>query len=187
MPPHSAYFTDSVTVDVCCQHSEPCYSSNKGPQSEVVEQPVVVVVVSPVIHSQRSRTTKSVSFNEVVRAKKTMHISNFTAEEIRCCWYKEEEYEVMKQDLRFEVNLLENDCVIENTTSGTNHTARGLEMFSSTIIGRARREIKSQARTVVLEEQRLQREEGSYDPEFIAEVYVAVTKAASQIAIQAAC
>ena len=176
MPPHSAYFTGSVTVDVSCQHADPCYSSNKGPLSAFVEP-----VVSGPPHGQR----KSVSFNEVVRAKKTIHISNFTAEEIRCCWYMDEDYEVMKQDLRFEVNLLENDCLIENPSS-TNHTARGLDTFSSTIVGRARREIKRQARNTVLEEQKLQQEEGSYDPEFIAEIYAKVTKAASQIAIEAA-
>jgi len=131
---------------------------------------------------------KSVSFNELVRAKRTIHISDFSAEEVRCCWYKDEDYEVMKQDIRFEVNLLENDCIIETLSSRKmSHTLRGLEVFSSTTIGRARREIKRQARNTVLEEQSLQREEGSYDPEFIAEIYSKVTKAASQIAIKAAC
>lgn len=171
MSPHSTYFTSSVTVDITCQHADSCYSS-KGPLSSIV----------------LDKPKKSVSFNELVRAKKTIHISDFSAEEVRCCWYKDDDYEEMKRDIRFEVNLLENDCIIETLSSRKmSHTLRGLEVFSSTTIGRARREIKRQARNTVLEEQILQREEGSYDPEFIAEIYSKVTKAASQIAIKAAC
>ena len=175
MPPHTAYFTSSVTLDVSCQNADPLYSSSKqGPLSGVAE---------PVVYGIQR---KSVSFNEVVRAKKTVHITDFSAEEIRCCWYKDADYEEMKRDLHLEVNLLENDCLVEKPSCMT-HSTRGLEMFSSTIIGRARREIKCHARKAVLEEQRLQREEGSYDPEFIAEIYSGVTKAAGKIAIAAAC
>lgn len=172
MPPHTTYFSSTVTLDVAREHADPSYSSSKGPLVSTVET--------------HRKFTKSVSFNEIVRAKRTMHISNFSAEEIRCCWYNNSDYEVMKGDLQFEVSLLENDCLVEKPTCTMTHSSRGLEMFSSTITGRARREIKRQARNTVLEEQRLQREEGSHDPEFLAEVYSVVTKAASQIAIQQA-
>ena len=175
MPPHSAYFTTSVTLDINCQNADPCYQSSKGPLSATVVEPVVYET-----HKQH----KTVSFHEVVKAKKTIHISDFSAEEIRSCWYKDEDYEVMKRDVRFEVNLLENDCLVENQSMMT-RTARGLEIYSSTA-GQVRREIKRRARNAVLEEQRLQREEGSYDPEFIAEIYSMLTKNASQNAIAAA-
>lgn len=166
-------------MDVSCQHADPTFSPGKGPLSGV-DRVVNGISCCP------PKPRKSVSFNQVVRAKRTIHISDFTAEEIRSCWYKGQEYEVMKQDLRFEVKLLENDCFIENPSRMT-HTSRGLEFFSSTMNGRARRETKRHARNAVLEEQRLQREEGSYDPEFIADIYSAVTKAANQLAIQRAC
>lgn len=178
MPPHSAYFTTSVTLDINCQNADPCYQSSKGPLSATVVEPVVYET-----HKQH----KTVSFHEVVKAKKTIHISDFSAEEIRSCWYKDEDYEVMKRDVRFEVNLLENDCLVENQSVMT-RTARGLGIFSSSTAGRIRRETKRRACNAVLEEQRLQREEGSYDPEFIAEIYSILTKTASNIAIdEAAC
>lgn len=97
----------------------------------------------------------------------------------------------MMQDIRSEVNHLEkNDhvdscLVVKQSEEEMTRTTRGLEIFSLTA-RQVRQEIKHLAWTVVLEEQRLQREEGSYDPDFIADIYSAATKAASEIAITAA-
>lgn len=166
MPPQTA-FINSFVVDITTrEHAGSCLE--KGP------------LVVPISYKPR----KSVSFNEVVKAKKTIHIDNFTCDEIRGYWYKPDDFEIMKRDVRFEANLLENDCLIEEAHN-MRHSKRGLAMYTATG-AKQRSESKRRGRSIVLEEQELQREEGSNDPEYIAEIYAAASKAARSAALAAA-
>ena len=135
------------------EQSEPCKLSSKGP-----------LVLSTKSAKPRRQT---VTFDERVRAKKTTHFADFSDDEKNAYWYSEEEYLRMKQDVRFEVNLLENQCLQSDTIS---YCGRGLEYYTSQGAS-IRCANKKKSRKVVLDEQALQRSEGSNDQEYIAEIY----------------
>lgn len=173
MPPQTAYLRNHVSVDVSRHHADPCYLATK----------------SLSVEHGCFKHQKEVSFNEVVKAKKTIHISNFSTDEIDNCWYTENDFEVMKRDVRFEVNLLENECIKDEgecEQGEMRHSTRGLQMFTKAG-SKLRRECKRFSRNVVIEEQELQREEGSNDAEYIAEIYAMATKSARRLALEAAC
>ncbi len=167
MPPQTAFLADSVINEIARQHADPCYSRSKN------------IFFEPMYN----KPSKSVSFNEVVKAKKTIHVANFSAAEVKSCWYTDEDFEMMKRAVRFEVNLLENDCLEEK--DNMRRSMRGLRMFT-TAGGKFRRESKRRARNAVLKEQELQRKEGSNDPEYIAEIYAVATNRACKVALEAA-
>lgn len=159
MPPFSN--DNTLAVKFPGEHAEPCLSPSKGPLHQ----------------SQR----KSVNFNERVRAKKCLHYTDFSDEEVKAYWYTEEDFKTMKNAVRFEVNLLENGCLDPNTTS-TQYCCRGLENFTPEGIKR-RMSNKNHCFAVVLEEQHLQREEGSFDQEYIAEIYEKAVASARRAAL----
>ena len=93
-----------------------------------------------------------------------IHIDDFTPEEFHSCWYSEQEYEeIQAQGLAEASRLcckdLDNQSVV-----------RGLECFIKEITEASGKTRKATVWSV-LEEQQLQREEGSFDPEFISEIY----------------
>ncbi len=167
MPPQTAIFADSAINEIARQYADPCYSTSKNIAFEHMYY----------------KPSKSVSFKEVVKAKKTIHVTNFSAEEVKSCWYTDEDFEIMKREVRFEVDLFENDCLDEK--DNMRRSMRGLRMFTSAG-GKLRRESKRRARNAVLKEQELQRKEGSNDPEYIAEIYAMATKRACKVALDAA-
>ncbi len=112
-----------------------------------------------------SNTSRRVSFNKRVVAKKIIHVSDYTASEIRACWYNKREFEKIKNECIDEVSELIND-----ESKVDKREIRGLEFFIESIVG-ARQEARQMGIWEVLQEQRLQQEEGSFDPEFIAEIY----------------
>lgn len=167
MPPFSGYNV-SLESNYPLEQSEPCLAPSKGPLADS--------------HARKPR--KSVSFNERVRAKKTIHFADFSEQETSAYWYSDDDFIRMKQDVHFEVNLLENECLQQDTS---NYCRRGLEYYTSD--GAKRRSSnKRKSRNVVFEEQKLQRSEGSNDQDYIAEIYAAVVAPsralASQVAVQ---
>ncbi len=165
MPPYTSYNV-SLVANFALEQAEPCHFSSKGPLE----------------HS--TRPTKSVSFNERVRAKKTVHFVDFTEQETQDYWYADDDFVRMKHDVHFEVNLLENECLHQDTPK---YCRRGIE--SHTRDGAKRRSAnKTKSRNVVLEEQALQRKEGSNDSDYIAEIYATAVahsrERAHEIALQ---
>jgi len=158
MPPFSI---EKLVSAASSEHAQPCISEPKG----------------PLVPLKKSR--KSVTFNERVRAKKSIHFADLTDEEIQDYWYTEADFETMKNGVRFEATLLENGC-LHPAVASTRYCNRGLEAFTPEG-ARRRTKNKKYCRTVVIEEKRLQREEGSYDQEYIAEIYaVAVASSRSE-------
>jgi hypothetical protein len=153
MPPHTTC-NANIVVSNSAEHAETCLApSSKGPLTPLPKA-----------------TGKSVSFNERVWAKKTIHCNDFSEEEIQSYWYCDEGFRRIKREVKFEANLLENQCIEE---SSKKYCSRGLEYFTHSG-SKVRRINKSRARSLVMEEQELQRDEGSNDPEYIAEVYAFV-------------
>ncbi len=171
MPPHSNFNMTVLLGKYPLEQAEPGTLSARGP------------LVAPRTTTKTTKSARrSVSFDERVRAKKTTHIADFSEEEKKAYWYSEEDFLRMKQDVRFEVNLLENQCLERDTAS---YCRRGLEYYTS--LGSNRRSSnKRKSRNVVLEEQALQRNEGSNDLEYIAEIYAAVVAASRLHALELA-
>ena len=122
---------------------------------------------------------KSVTFNEKVRAKKTIHFADYSDEEIRVCWYDDCDYRRIKNDVKFEASLLENDCLDDDDSS--KYCSRGLSHLT-TKGAKQRSANKRRGLALVLEEQNLQQEEGSNDPEYIAEIYASSTASCQAVA-----
>lgn len=108
----------------------------------------------------------SVHFEERVRVRKTIHLNEFSDDEIDACWYSDQEFNSMRAEVRFAADLIDQGLL---ETDNTNYCRRGAEEHAP-LQSRLRRKIKHALRAAVLEEQRLQWGEGSCDPEFIAEV-----------------
>jgi hypothetical protein len=151
MAPHTS-FDAKIVVSFSAEHAEAFQASSKGP------------LLTPL-----PKATRSVSFDERVRAKKTMHLADFSEEELEATWYCEEEKRRIKRDVEFEANLLANDCLEGDSNK---YCSRGLEVFTPSG-SKQRSANKRRGRSLVVKEQELQREEGSNDQAYIAEMYAA--------------
>lgn len=78
----------------------------------------------------------------------------------------------MKREVKFEASLLENECF---ELDGVPRIHRGLECFTSAG-ARQRSTNKKAGVDIVITEQELQFDEGSNDPEYIAEIYAEVAE-----------
>jgi uncharacterized Rmd1/YagE family protein len=107
-----------------------------------------------------------VTFQQSVKAKKTLHINNYTEKEIQSCWFDDDESKQMKQEFRFAANLAMDGLLPQESS-------RGLELYTKG--AQSRRQNKANAREEVLDEQEFQWEEGAYDPEYIAQIYEAAS------------
>jgi hypothetical protein len=111
-------------------------------------------------------TKRSVHFEERVRARKTIHLNEITDDEIDACWYSEQEFHDMRESVRIAAYLLDEGLL---ETDNATHCRRGAEAHAP-LQSRLRRKMKLAVREAVFGEQAQQWEEGSFDPEFIAEV-----------------
>lgn len=117
----------------------------------------------------KPKAGKTVKFNERVRAKRSLHITQMTKEEIASVWYKASDFQTMRNQMRFEASLLENDFLMPKMADAK-YCAHGLESYTQSGV-QIRRDFKKQGLSLVLEEQEMQKDEGSCDPEYIANIY----------------
>eukprot|EP00934_Nitzschia_sp_Nitz4_P003530 Nitzschia sp. Nitz4//scaffold256_size27904//24746//25297//NITZ4_008173-RA/size27904-processed-gene-0.14-mRNA-1//-1//CDS//3329544423//3520//frame0 len=118
-------------------------------------------------HQQRER---AVSFaDELEHVSSTLGREDYTAQEVEACWYTPREFLSIKEDVRCTALLIK--CR-QTSQFGTKNTLcrRGLECYTKN--GAMLRRLWLASRSVVIGEQLLQREEGSNDPEFIAQIYM---------------
>ena len=128
--------------------------------------------------ASREKKTKSVTFKPTVAARKTIHINNYTAEEIFACWWTDEEHTMIQKRTLLEASALLETEVTEEADYQKS-CFRGLELYVKHIAEKGTAH-KDAALRAVLQEQSLQREEGSYDPEYIAEIYQDCTSLARE-------
>lgn len=108
----------------------------------------------------------AVRFFERVQVRKTIHVKNFTKDEIDACWYSDQDFDCMRDDVYIAGNLIDEGLL---ETDNEDCCRRGAEDHAP-LQSRRRRKIKRAVREAVKEEQRLQWEENSSDPEFIAQI-----------------
>jgi hypothetical protein len=123
-------------------------------------------VCAPLTKRPYPKAKKVVTFQQSVKAKKTLHINNYTEEEIQACWFDDDESKQMKEEFRLAANLAMNGLLPQESS-------RGLELYTKE--AQSRRQHKATAREEVLDEQELQWDEGAYDPEYIAQIYEAAS------------
>ena len=135
-------------------------------------------------------------FDPVVRGRHTMHINDYTAREKAACWSSAAERRAMREDMCDAIQQLiddpnKQDNDGDSSSSGDADAAlfcrRGLvRHLPDEAHERCQR--KAAARQAVLVEQRLQTEEGSNDPEYIAMIYAGACESSREAAFdQALC
>lgn len=122
-----------------------------------------------------TRHTKSVSFNSAVRAKKYVHLTDFSDEEIQQAWYTNQDMQEMRNQARFVANLFQNGLLEHDSHD---YCQRGVEKFMQDFANHETQTHRRAMIQAVLHEQNLQRNEGSYDPDFIAELSASLTQSA---------
>lgn len=112
------------------------------------------------------RTSRAVSFSPNVHVKRTLHINNYSDEEIHATWLDESDFQRIRGEIDLTVHLMETGGHIESDKQCT----RGLE--SRTTVGALRKlQNKQDARDAVLFEQETQWNRGINDAETISDVY----------------
>ena len=149
MPPLSTFDNNHAPIAFIWEpdhsYSTTAYSTTEGPLSPKAQQ-------------------KSVTFNQTVSVRKTLHINNYSNDEVFACWYNDDEFKAIRKGVKFAVSLLKDGLLEEDTEY---HCQRGLELHTRKGANR-RLQNKRAARGAVLIEQELQWEAGVYDPEYIA-------------------
>ena len=112
-------------------------------------------------------TKRVVSFAPKAKVRRTLHIKQYTQEEIEDCWVSREESAAIKKQVRLAAHLLEKGLLIdsENVCSKRGIEARTKEETLQ------RRKVRNETLHAILDEQSLQREMGFYDDDAFALVY----------------
>lgn len=172
MSPHD---TSCSSITFFCE-DENSYSC-KSTKTSQCTQPAIMIPPSFPLRSPRALSSSSnrVSFNECIMVTRIIHINDYTAEEIRACWYNDKEFSAIKtqcisQMMRTTELLKQKNVVSIIEDQHESGDARGLEYFIESV-AETRQKTSQMAIWAVLREQYLQREEGSFDPEFISEIY----------------
>ena len=108
----------------------------------------------------------SVCFHARVRCRKTIHLNEFSDDEISACWYSDQQYSNMKEEVQNVADLIDRGLL---GADNTRYCLRGAES-KAPLQSRRRRKIRLAVHREVLKEQALQWAEGTLDPEFIARV-----------------
>eukprot|EP00538_Stauroneis_constricta_P005028 CAMPEP_0119571400 /NCGR_PEP_ID=MMETSP1352-20130426/44101_1 /TAXON_ID=265584 /ORGANISM="Stauroneis constricta, Strain CCMP1120" /LENGTH=240 /DNA_ID=CAMNT_0007621079 /DNA_START=397 /DNA_END=1119 /DNA_ORIENTATION=- len=123
-------------------------------------------------NSNMSATKKTVTFHECVRVKKTIHINNYTDDEIDACWFSRQDMANIRQDIAAALQSS------SSSPSGPDAAEmRGLECRTEQGSQQRRRD-RHESLSSVLDEQELQRHERQFDDEMIAAVYSDTTQQA---------
>lgn len=117
-------------------------------------------------NSSKQQQKKSVQFNTRVRIRKTLHINNYSDDEIEEAWFSDEEFKNIRKDALFVAELIREGHEISDQ-----HCTRGIEMYTGSREARKRQQRKTAIRWALLNEISLQSEEGNIDYDYIAKLY----------------
>ena len=108
------------------------------------------------------------SFRPTVAVRPTIHIKDYSDEEISEVWYTKAEKDTIKSEIRRTLLRMLDGSTEADTDQ--NHCIRGLETY--TPAGQTlKRKRRKEAISLVLEEQESQTEKGTPDPELLADLY----------------
>jgi len=118
--------------------------------------------------TEGEKTAKSVSWYGKVKARKYIHVGQYTNDEIKQCWYTNEDFRAFSQEARVTARLIETGHLKSDTV---NFCKRGTERFLQAT-ARQQQDIHDAVVGVVLGVQEMQRRTmGSCDPDVLAHVY----------------
>ena len=169
MPPRSAVEDQQASIDSFSHHS--CSGGS-----------AIRLAPKPLTEENVQRARKTVSFSSKVHVRATLHINEYTNEEIHATWFNAGEFETIKKDVKFALDLFQAGLLDEDSES---YCRRGLEY--RTKIGMRRRMMnKELARSVVLDEQERQWTFGLDDAAEIARIYIAAAQHCYKSALETA-
>jgi hypothetical protein len=116
------------------------------------------------------KASKTVTFSQDVRIKRTLHKNNYTDEEFQSCWFNDTELRRCQNEMRVVVAMVEQGFEIDEDK----YCLQGLE-FQTERGAALRMRSKLESMNAVLDEQDWQTTEGVFDPEKLAMVYQQVT------------
>jgi hypothetical protein len=158
MAPISSIETDhSVLSYTTAEHSTACEATTK---------------FVPLILLSTEDTKKSVSFNPLVQALRTLHVIDYSDEELRSTWHTALDYDRIKRENKTTIRLMMSDHGggSPSLVDSLRYCPRGLE--ASTREGSNKRWLnKLKSRSAVIDELELQNAEGQCDPELLADIY----------------
>ena len=114
---------------------------------------------------------RSVSFSPYVHVKRTLHINNYSLEEIEASWYDQADFQRMRDEDDVIVQMMEKRQTIDEAK----YCTRGLE-FRTTQGAQQRLRNKAEARDAVLDEQDVQWTMGMTNPQALSSVYAELCK-----------
>ena len=109
---------------------------------------------------------RSASFSPHVRVKRTLHINNYSDDEVEATWYGDSDFQRIHDEINYTVDLIEKSEHIDTSK----YCTRGLE-FRTRAGAQQRRRNKIDARNATLDEQDFQWTEGLNDPDMLSKVY----------------
>ena len=94
-----------------------------------------------IAETRTSRERKSVTFAANAKGRKTIHINNYTKEEITNCWFSSKEMREIKSDIRQTVAMLEQNQPIDEIR----YSRRGVDIYKKEVwVVRTERKKKAQ-------------------------------------------
>jgi len=113
-----------------------------------------------------SKNKKSVSFLGRVLVKPSLHVQDFTPQEISACWYDQKEFKLMRKDIRDAAEFFESGMAHHDTDEVCR---RGLEAADGQLT-RLRLRRRNRVYDAIFDEQDAHWRLGMMDPESIAHV-----------------
>jgi hypothetical protein len=121
--------------------------------------------------SEKSKKTRRVHWNHKVEKKRHHRLQDLSEEEKETVWYTESDTKIVLAMAKVTVKMM----MKGEPCDDVDYCSRGLE--GKTPTGSKRRQKnKLRVRKALLEEQEIQREEGVYDPEYLAQVSIKYSK-----------
>ena len=126
---------------------------------------------------------KKIQFSEKVKVRPVTHVYDMKPEVFQKVYYNRKDYAAFKAecyDTATAVARMASDKSQQQQKSSSTLCTRGIETFLSKKVALQRKERIANARSVVFEEQKDQKEDGINSEEFLAELYEDVTSASQQ-------
>ena len=132
-------------------------------------------ILDHVTSSQNKRRARKVSFLPTVLIRKTIHIDDYTDDEIASAWYNKTEMETIISDIKTTLLLTEEEGISAVNSDPQRCTRRGLESYTPEG-QRLKERSRMGAKHAVFDEQEFQDETGILDPELLADLYYERTR-----------
>ena len=119
------------------------------------------------------KASRTVSFSASVRVRPTLHLNDYSDDEVEQCWYASYEFKAMKHQVKVGAKFMDKGILV---VQGEDFPTRGLEIFTKKQSQQRVRDRRASS-DAVFNEQSLQQTQGIVDSEAIARVYRSVSVA----------